>query len=73
MLDPKVAAQNADYVGYSTPNRAALKLLDPEVVNDERYYPPKEVRNKLHVYKNLGKQKIGEYNEQFLKFKMSIR
>ncbi|MEK4761721.1 spermidine/putrescine ABC transporter substrate-binding protein [Viridibacillus sp. FSL E2-0187] len=73
MLDPEVAAQNADYVGYSTPNKAALKLMDPEVVNDERYYPSKEVRNNLHVYKNLGKEKIGEYNEFFLKFKMSIR
>ncbi|WP_397537355.1 PotD/PotF family extracellular solute-binding protein [Rummeliibacillus pycnus] len=73
MCDPKVAAQNAEYVGYSTPNKAALKLLDPKVVNDERYYPSKEVRNKLHVYKNLGKEKIGEYNELFLKFKMSIR
>lgn len=73
MLDPKVAAQNADYVGYSTPNKAALKLLDPEVVHDERYYPSKEIRSKLHVYKNLGKEKIGEYNELFLKFKMSIR
>lgn len=73
MLDPKVAAQNADYVGYSTPNKAALKLLDPKVVHDERYYPSKELRSKLHVYKNLGKEKIGEYNELFLKFKMSIR
>jgi len=73
MLDPKNAAQNADYVGYSTPNKAALKLLDPEMVSDERYYPSKETRENLHVYKNLGLEKIGEYNEFFLKFKMSIR
>ena len=31
MLDAEVAAQNADYVGYSTPNKAALELLDEEV------------------------------------------
>lgn len=73
MLDPANAAQNADYVGYSTPNKPALKLLDPEVVNDERFYPSKETRANLHVYKNLGLEKIGEYNEEFLKFKMSIR
>ncbi|MBM7698473.1 ABC transporter substrate-binding protein [Kurthia huakuii] len=73
MLDPKNAAQNADYVGYSTPNKAALKLLDAEVVNDERYYPSAEVRDNLHVYKDLGKEKIGEYNELFLKFKMSLQ
>ena len=27
MLDPENAAQNADYVGYSTPNNAALDIL----------------------------------------------
>ena len=73
MLDPENAAQNADYVGYSTPNKAALKLLDPEVIHDERYYPSAEVRKNLHVYKDLGKEKIGEYNELFLKFKMSLQ
>lgn len=72
MLEPENAAQNADYVGYSTPNKAALSLLDEEVVNDERYYPSKETRENLHVYKNLGLEKIGEYNELFLKFKMAI-
>ncbi|GEK32713.1 ABC transporter substrate-binding protein [Kurthia sibirica] len=73
MLNPENAAQNADYVGYSTPNKAAMKLLDPEVISDERYYPSKETRKNLHVYKNLGLEKIGEYNEYFLKFKMAIR
>ena len=33
MLDAEVAAQNADYVGYSTPNIAAMALMDPEVVD----------------------------------------
>lgn len=40
MLDPQNAAQNADYVGYSTPNEAAWELMDEEVINDERFYPP---------------------------------
>ena len=31
MLDAEVAAQNADYVGYSTPNAAAMELMDAEV------------------------------------------
>lgn len=73
MLDPENAAQNADYVGYSTPNKPALDLLDEEVTSDERFYPSEEARKNLHVYKNLGLEKIGEYNEQFLRFKMSIK
>lgn len=72
MLDAEVAAQNADYVGYSTPNVAAMGLMDKEVISDERFYPPKDQRDVLEVYKNLGPEYLGKYNEDFLEFKMSI-
>ncbi|MET3575802.1 ABC transporter substrate-binding protein [Bhargavaea ullalensis] len=72
MLDPEVAAQNADYVGYSTPNKDALGLMDPEVVNDERFYPDEETREHLEVYRDLGPEMLGIYNERFLKFKMEM-
>lgn len=73
MLRPEVAAQNADYVGYSTPNKEALSLLDPEVVSDERYYPDEEARDHLEVYKDLGLEMLGTYNEFFLEFKMNMK
>ncbi|WP_336636769.1 spermidine/putrescine ABC transporter substrate-binding protein [Lysinibacillus fusiformis] len=73
MLSAESGAQNADYVGYSTPNIAAMDLMDPEVVADERYYPSEEQRDTLEVYKNLGPDYLGKYNELFLEFKMSIR
>lgn len=73
MLDADASAQNADYVGYSTPNIAAMALMDEEVVADERYYPLEEQRDTLEVYKNLGPDYLGKYNELFLEFKMSIR
>ncbi|SIT68313.1 ABC transporter substrate-binding protein [Edaphobacillus lindanitolerans] len=72
MLDPEVAAQNADWVGYSTPNKDALDLMDPELVDDERYYPDEEIRDHLEVYRNLGPEMLGDYNERFLKFKMEM-
>lgn len=72
MLDPEVAAQNADYVGYSTPNEKAIELMDPEVTGDERFYPTEEMRERLEVYKNLGPEMLGKYNEYFLEFKMSM-
>ncbi|SER61278.1 PotD/PotF family extracellular solute-binding protein [Psychrobacillus sp. OK032] len=71
MLDAEVAAQNADYVGYSIPNAAAIELMDEEVTSDERFYPSEEVRDNLEVYNNLGFEMLGVYNELFLKFKMS--
>ncbi|MDS9470428.1 PotD/PotF family extracellular solute-binding protein [Sporosarcina pasteurii] len=70
MLDPEVAAQNADYVGYSTPNLSALDFMDAEVIEDERFYPDEETRNHLEVYRNLGLEMLGHYNELFLEFKM---
>jgi len=70
MLDAEVAAQNTDYVGYSTPNKAALEILGEEVSGDERFYPSPELTEKLEVYENLGKEMISYYNELYLKFKM---
>ncbi len=72
MLDAEVGAQNTDYVGYSTPNAAAMELLDEEVTSDERFYPPEEQRENLEVYENLGLEWLGEYSERFLEFKMGL-
>ncbi|MEB6550433.1 ABC transporter substrate-binding protein [Heyndrickxia sporothermodurans] len=70
MLDPKNAAANADYVGYSTPNEKALSYLDKEVSGDKRFYPDLDKAEGLEVYENLGKRMLAHYNELFLEFKM---
>lgn len=70
MLEPEHAAQNAEYVGYSTPNEKALEYLPEEIAGDERFYPDPEVTKKLEVYENLGKRMLSHYNELFLEFKM---
>jgi len=70
MLDPEVAAQNAEYVGYSTPNAAALELMDEEISGDERFYPNEELTSRLEVYENLGRKMLAHYNDLFLEFKM---
>ncbi|WP_276357003.1 ABC transporter substrate-binding protein [Cohnella caldifontis] len=72
MLDAEVGAQNADYVGYSTPNAAAMELMDEEVVTDERFYPTGEQRKNLEVYQNLGPEWMGKYSEYFMEFKMAL-
>ncbi|WP_214852361.1 ABC transporter substrate-binding protein [Exiguobacterium sp. s130] len=70
MLRPDISAKNADYVGYSTPNKEGLKLLDKSVRTDKRFYPDKQVTDTLEVYENLGKKMLAHYNELFLEFKM---
>ncbi|EIT85570.1 family 1 extracellular solute-binding protein [Fictibacillus macauensis ZFHKF-1] len=70
MLDPKVAAQNTEYVHYSSPNKAALKYLPKEISTDKRFYPPKKITDQLEVYRNLSQKDISYFNELFLEFKM---
>ncbi len=50
MYDPEIALENCEYVGYSTPNTAAREMLDPEVANNEYYYPTAEIFETLEVY-----------------------
>ncbi|MEK8216773.1 ABC transporter substrate-binding protein [Paenibacillus sp. FSL L8-0463] len=71
MLRPDVAAKNAEYVGYSTPNVPGLALLPEDISGDTRFYPPVEITDRLEVYDNLGKRMLAHYNELFLKFKMN--
>lgn len=70
MLDPEVAAQNTEYVGYSTPNRSAMEILPEDITEDERFYPDDELTAKLEVYENLGRKMLARYNDLFLEFKM---
>ncbi|MTD41613.1 extracellular solute-binding protein [Erwinia sp. CPCC 100877] len=70
MLQPENAAQNAEYIGYSTPNKAAEKLLPKEISSDEQFYPNDEVIKHLEVYEDLGAEYLGIYNDLFLEFKM---
>ncbi|GEK90511.1 ABC transporter substrate-binding protein [Alkalibacterium kapii] len=69
MLVPEVAAQNADYIGYSTPNKAAMAYFAEETIEDEQFYPDQSTLEKLEVYEDLGQEFIGLYNDLFLKFK----
>jgi spermidine/putrescine transport system substrate-binding protein len=70
MLDAEVAAQNTEYVSYSTPNKEALQYMPEDMVTDERFYPSPELTEKLEVYENLGKKNLAIYNQLFLEFKM---
>lgn len=70
ILDAKIAAQNTEWVYYSTPNKAALKYMPEEMTSDERFYPSEELTKKLEVYENLGQRNLAYYNQLFLEFKM---
>ncbi|MGG5359072.1 MULTISPECIES: ABC transporter substrate-binding protein [unclassified Enterococcus] len=70
MLEPENAAQNAEYIGYSTPNQKAKALLPEEISGDKQFYPDDETISHLEVYEDLGPKYLGIYNDRFLEFKM---
>lgn len=71
MSDPKNAAQNAEYIGYATPNKKAEKLLPKKVQQDKQFYPDDQTVKHLQVYDDLGQLWTEQYNDAFLEFKMS--
>lgn len=71
LLRPDIAARNADYLWYATPNKKAMELIDPEARNDKTLYPDDDVINKLEVFKNLGKESTILYNDLFLDLKIA--
>lgn len=54
LLDPKVAAENMQWMGYVCPNIAALKLVSPEFLQNPAITIPDEVRAKSEVIRDLG-------------------
>lgn len=47
LLQPEIAARNANYVGAATANGAALPLVDEALRNDPGIYPTADVRARL--------------------------
>ena len=50
---PEVAKQNSEYIGYSTPNKAALALMDEYWTQNEIYNPPQEVIDRCEIFRDL--------------------
>lgn len=54
LCDAEVAAQNSEYIGYSTPNKAALEIMGSDYIDDPTYNPPQDVLDRCIVFRDLG-------------------
>ncbi len=63
MLDAQNAAQNADYTGYSTPNKAAWELLGDDVKNDTRRYLTDEMMSKCEEFTSDNSHYVDAWDE----------
>lgn len=68
LLEPENAKQNVEYIGYSTSNKAAFDLLDPETAEDEVAYPTEETLESSEVFVDLG-DRLKLYDEAWLEIK----
>jgi spermidine/putrescine transport system substrate-binding protein len=66
--DADVAAQNAAYVGYATPNEAAKGGIDAAMLADPAVYPPDEVLARLQWIKDVG-DALETYDRIWTEFK----
>lgn len=68
---PDIAAQNAEWVGYGTPNKAAKDVMDPDVLADERIYPSEEVMSRLEWIEDVG-EATELYDRIWTEFKAAV-
>jgi len=67
MCDPEIAAANADYICYGTPNKAALELMDDDYKESPLCNPPQEYIDKCYTFANIDDQIYSEMQEKFVK------
>ncbi|PIE14270.1 MAG: spermidine/putrescine ABC transporter substrate-binding protein PotF [Rhodobacterales bacterium] len=56
MMDPRITANNTNFVWYANANLASLPLVDPEITSDPGIFPPQEVKDKLWTAVAYGKK-----------------
>ena len=54
MCSEEIAAENRDYINYSTPQQQVLDNLPDEIKNDPVQYPDEETLARCEIYKDLG-------------------
>jgi len=54
LLEPAIAAKNAEYTRYATPNRLAFAVLDERIKSDKNLYPPDDVVERCEQILSVG-------------------
>ena len=62
MCSEEIAAENREYINYSTPQSQVLENLPDEIKNDPVQYPDQTTLDRCQIYKDLGDM-AGKYDE----------
>jgi spermidine/putrescine transport system substrate-binding protein len=71
LSDPEVAGQNAEFVGYGSPNEAAYEFIDSEILADPGIYPTAETFAGLQWIEDVG-EALELYDRVWTEFKAAI-
>ncbi len=66
-----IALLNAEYIGYSTPQEEARAQLDPEIGENENFYPPEEVLAKTEMFITLPQDVSAHMDSLWMKLKLA--
>ncbi|WP_221801086.1 extracellular solute-binding protein [Oceanobacter mangrovi] len=72
MLRPEIAARTVDYIGYATPNKDALELLDEETRNNPIIFPSQAIISKGEFQEDVGDEATALYNKYWEELKTSM-
>lgn len=62
LLEPDIAAQNAAFLRYATPNQAARALMSPDLLSNPAVFPPAAVRARSSYYLKPDVGRLRVYN-----------
>ena len=69
LLDPKVMANNSNFISYPNAIPATRPLINPDVLADPTLYPPPEVAAKLWTFKISSPQAAEQYTRMWTDLK----
>jgi putrescine transport system substrate-binding protein len=72
MLRPQIAARNAGTMHSATSNAAAYALIDPQQFADPNFYPPRELRSRLHANRGHTQVYTRNVNRLWTRFKSGL-
>ena len=73
MLRPDSAAATSKYTGCATPNVASLQLIEPQMRDDPRIFPPDEVLESCKLLTRMNPEREVFVNGGWLKINQAIR
>lgn len=69
MCDTETAFKNAEYIGYASPHKEAIKKLDPKLTGDRNAYPQAEDLKNTEIFEYPGDEINKEYSRIWTEIK----